>query len=339
MGNYYAADFDPWANNIRRIGTMLATMPERRALMQERQQLANLREVQQQEAIARTGDFNASARKLNAEAADTEGETESGNRLAGALKRVMANPNDTDATGDAISEFGHYFKKNPEQASKGMGDLLSHFMAMQGNTDFAAQGSLQGNAATIANNEANNARIMATPMVLPDNAVLADKTTGNTLAAGLQRLAPGQRLFAPKQFQLTYDTQPAAQGAPAAPHTSAAESEFNQAVKDIMLKNPDDPLKQQQLIKRYKAQTGYKTAADLAASTPDTPGTIVPISAAVASASPTSAVANAAPGPGQPQPANESPDDLIPVTNPQGKAVRIKRSQLNDALAQGYKTR
>jgi len=37
--------------------------------------------------------------------------------------------------------------------------------------------------------------------------------------------------------------------------------------------------------------------------------------------------------------ATNAPDDLVPVLNPSGKPVKIKRSQLADALNQGYKQR
>lgn len=224
MGNYYAADFDPWVNNIRRIGTMLAQMPERRALMAERQQFANLREVQQQEAMARTGEYDASTRKLNAEADATEGENAGTIKLQDALKRAAMNPNDKGATSDAQSEMANFFRKNPEQAAKAVGQLASQFLAQQGSTNFAQMGALQGNAASIANNQANNERIMATPMNVPDNNIAIDKTTGNTIAAGLQRVAPGQQVFAPSDFQLSYETKPAVSGPPAPPKTAMGDA-------------------------------------------------------------------------------------------------------------------
>jgi len=46
----------------------------------------------------------------------------------------------------------------------------------------------------------------------------------------------------------------------------------------------------------------------------------------------------AAPAPA-PSAATNAPDDLVPVLNPSGKPVKIKRSQLPDALNQGYKQR
>jgi hypothetical protein len=325
MSNYYAADFDPWVSSIRNIGSMLTQMPAMKARIAAQQQLANYRQAEISEAAAREEQMGANTRKLNAEADDQEGQTASGNRLSDALKKVMANPNDTGATGDAISEFGHYFKKNPEEAAKGMGQLASQFLALRGNTNFAQQGSLQGNAAAIANNQANNTRIMNTPMVVPDNSVAIDKTTGQPVATSPQRLSMGQRLFAAGPDGVTLNTSPEVQGAPAPPHSSGVDTARNQAIREILLKE-SDPLKQQALIRRYDKQTGYQPPAD--ASSTASPASSVPISAAVSAAQP----------PTPPPAATNAPaGDMVRVMHPNGQTGFIPSANLPAALQLGYK--
>lgn len=295
MGNFYAQDFDPWVHNIRGIGNMLMQMPYQKARIQAQQQLANYRQqeiLEQQERMklmgSQEGEAGARTRLLSDQATDQEGQTESGNRLSDALKRVMQNPKDPAATGDAISEFGHYFKKNPEQAAKGMGDLLSKFMVMQGNTNYAAQGSLQGNAASIANDQANNTRIMATPQVLPANSISVDKTSGQPIAIGNALLHPGETLTQPDETDLTYGSSPDVSGPALPPHSSGVQTARNQAVREILLKETD-PLKQQQLIRRYDKQTGYNPPIDVSATVTPAPavGATTPLSSAASASAPT----------------------------------------------------
>lgn len=305
MGNnYYAADFNPWVNNIRGIGTMMMQMPAIRARAAAQREESALRQAEITRAGAETGEANArtgligsTQKKTDAQTADLQDQTESGIRLSAALKKLVANPNDPDATGDAISEFGHYFKKNPEQAAKAMGDLLSHVMAMRGDTNFATQGSLQGNAASIANNQANNTRIQNTPMVVPDNSVAIDKTTGQPVATSPQRLSMGQRLFTPGADNVTLDTTPEVQGAPAPAKSSAADAERSRLLADLVKGgNSIDPS-----MTGTNAGTGLKLYDALAAKN----------GATGAGAAPTSAPASA----------SAVPETGIIVPGPAGKAA------------------
>jgi hypothetical protein len=332
--NYYAPDFDPWVSNIRGLGSALAQMPAMRARAAGMQQLAALRQAEVGKAGAETSEANArttllgsTTKKTDAQTADIQDETESGNRLSAALKKITANPNDTDAAGDAISEFGHYFKKNPEQAAKGMGDLLSHFMTMRGDTNFAAQGSLQGNAASIANNQANNTRVMQTPMVVPDNSVAIDKTTGKPVATSPQKLSMGQRLFEAGPDNVTLDTKPVVEGAPKPLAAQPDLETVTQTYKDVPAKDAvhhwfgkDEPAVPEHPARKvtYKQPRTATTNAPIDISAAVQPG---------AAPAATSTPANTDAG----------PTDVVRVQHPDGTTGYIPSANLTRALQLGYK--
>jgi len=223
MSPYWQEQMSPWTRASQNISEQLMRLPAMRAMGQQRaamgqyyQAHAGQEDAAAEEALART-------RLLTAQSVDAESGNASQDRLSAALKKVVTNPNDTDAAGDAISEFGHYFKKNPDAAAKGVGDLMSRIMAMRGDTNFATQGSLQGGAASIANNQANNARIASTPRVVAPNASLVDPETGQPIALGNALLHPGETLTPPDAETMTYPTQAGASGTPIPPKPSPAD--------------------------------------------------------------------------------------------------------------------
>lgn len=151
MSDYWQRQTSGFVRGADNLSGALIQMPRIRAQ-------ADLMRRQGGETDARAGLYNTQqgaemekTRLLGAQADDAETGNIVDGQLAAALKRVVTNPNDTDAQGDVIAGFGRAYKKNPEQASKAIGNLMSQFQAMTGSTNFAQMGALQGGATSIAN--------------------------------------------------------------------------------------------------------------------------------------------------------------------------------------------
>lgn len=216
MSPYTAEQISPFARAAQNIGDRLAQMPYMRMMGQQRAAMGQYYQAHAGQEAAAAAEAGAHSRLYNAQAEDEEQGNAAQMRLSDALKKFAADPNDTDATGDMLSQMGNFFKKNPEQASRALGNLQAQIMAMRGSTNFPQMGALQGGAASIANNEANNARIASTPRVLPANSTLVDPRSGRTVSLGSAVMRPGEQLFTPNQTNLSYGFSPSASG-PAVP--------------------------------------------------------------------------------------------------------------------------
>lgn len=171
----------PWAQGIRSIGGALAMRPVYQAQAARLQAQDQLTQARTDTERAQTGEVIEKTRLTKAQADEAEGDNATDLQLAAALKKLTVNPNDTDAQGDAIAGFGRAYKKNPEGTAKAMGQLFAQFQARQGSTNYANMGALQGDAASIANNQANNAQKATAPMHVAPGGVIFDPQTGKPI--------------------------------------------------------------------------------------------------------------------------------------------------------------
>lgn len=196
---------------VQNLSSALMQLPRLRAQaalfaarQQEQQQAA-------QEAAARTQLLNAQTSGLLAGRLNDQ-------NLTSALKRYSLNPQDSGAQADVVSGFGQAYRKDPQGTAKALGDLFAQFAARNGSTNYANLGALQGNAAQIANNQADNAEKAARPVVVGNGATLMTPA-GQPLGNGGFTLNPGQQRYAPTPFTSAFLQMPAA--VPAGPASNA----------------------------------------------------------------------------------------------------------------------
>lgn len=128
---YYDAEFAPWSQGIRRIGTMIAAQPVMQANARAREQESAL-----MAARARTeGDQQG---KLRAETAAIEQDTGGRSQLSAALRRLTSNPKDPAALADAFEGTAQALRHDPEGTSKALGTLLGQMKALGGDVAGAA---------------------------------------------------------------------------------------------------------------------------------------------------------------------------------------------------------
>lgn len=146
------AELRPWAAATDNLSRAMLQLPALRAqLSRQREQAAMESQVNQ----ARIASLNAGA---DYDRARTAGETQDQGgdmQISKALRLLQVNPNDTNAAADLMEGVGKSFRHNPKQTSEAVGMLMSAILARQGSTNYAQQGALQGDAASIANNLAN----------------------------------------------------------------------------------------------------------------------------------------------------------------------------------------
>lgn len=185
----------------------LASAFVRAPIMRQQALLLQARQAEQaemaREADARTGLLKTQTQGL------IDQQIDDGN-FKKALKLWMANPNDTGVQGDVISQMGEAYKKNPEGTAKGIGSLLATIQARNGSTNYANMGALQGSAASIANNQADNAEKAARPVDVANGGTLMSPT-GNIIGSGAFTLSPGQERFAASGPASTVDPTTAAE--------------------------------------------------------------------------------------------------------------------------------
>lgn len=187
MSPYWQEQLEPFNRGVANLSAGLMQLPRLRAqaalyaARQQEQQLAA------QEAAARTQLLNAQTSGLIAGQLNDQ-------NLTSALKRYAVNPQDTDAQADVISGFGQVYKKDPQGTARALGDLFAQFAARNGSTNYANLAALQGNAAAIANDQANNAEKAARPVALGNGATLVSPA-GQILAGGAFTLGLGQQRY------------------------------------------------------------------------------------------------------------------------------------------------
>lgn len=287
----------PWANGIRTIGSALAMKPVFEARARQQAEQMQMREQLNQ---AQIGETQAKTRLTTAQASEAEGDNSNDAQLATALKRLTVNPADTDAQGDAIAGFGRAYKKNPEGTAKALGQLFAQFQARTGGTNFANMGALQGDAASIANNQADNDAAASRPMHVSAGGVVFDPQTRKPIFTNPSAAALEQA------YQTTTEEIPAVEGQPAdvtpAYEPGAIKRFFGAEPRPAVTNAPAIPAQPEKKITRR-----------------------VPISAAVQQPAPAAQTNAPAPAGGK-----------VRVKHPQGGFGYIPAEQVQDALSQGY---
>jgi hypothetical protein len=164
----------PWVNGINGIGRAFVQAPAMQAMAKQRAEQAALLQARQNLVGAQTSEAQARTGKLTAETGALDADEQSAQRLGAVFKRILANPDDTDAQGDAMIEAGRFFKKNPEQGSKALENLIASMKALGTNANPDQIALLQRGATSIVNKKAE---IAASPnMVVQPGAAVIPKT-------------------------------------------------------------------------------------------------------------------------------------------------------------------
>ena len=256
MSPYAQQNFAPITRGIGNISSALMMLPYRQqqmALMAERQRQ---QQQMEQETAARTGLLKQQTAGLSQDELDAS-------NVSAYAREVAADPTDTDAQARLIGGFAKAYKKNPEGAANSLGQLFAQFQARSGSTNFSQMAALQGQAASIANNQANNAQKAAQPMNI--TGTLVDPQTGEVIAQAPRTLATGATLVAPEG---TAPMGTIASGLPLPPKSSgadmqAAELQRQAALMQIKMHPEWTPADVAQFVK-----TGDTNAAPAAALPP-----------------------------------------------------------------------
>ena len=211
MDQYWQSQIDPFTQAARNIGQRLAMQPQLKAMAALRQQQAIYQAAHAQQAQAAAELASARTQQITKQGQGEQDMVDSGNRLALALRTLATKPNDPDATASAVSEMGHYFVKNPQEAANGLRTLVTTLAARAGGTPTRQLAEMGGdadkvystdqdNATQLQLNAANNKTKMemdaAEPVVLPSGSTMATKT-GNVLAQAAATVGQGGTRFAP----------------------------------------------------------------------------------------------------------------------------------------------
>ena len=235
MSPYAQQNFAPITRGIGNISSALMMLPYRQqqmALMAERQRQ---QQQMEQETAARTGLLKQQTAGLSQDELDAS-------NVSAYAREVAADPTDTDAQARLIGGFAKAYQKNPEGAANSLGQLFAQFQARSGSTNFSQMAALQGQAASIANNQANNAAkanlAQNKVIIAPNNSTVfnPDMTPAATAAT---TLAPGQQRFAPST-SITDALTPVASGVALPPKSSAVDAqqaELERQVKLEQIKN------------------------------------------------------------------------------------------------------
>lgn len=299
MPGYYDQDFDPWVRGIRNIGTMIMEMPRLRAEQAMRQQTAD---QNARLTSARVSAENAQAGKLTAETTALQEEGAGDKRLGSALRRVQANPTDPAALGDVFQEYGRFFKKNPQEAAQGLGTLLNEFDAMKRGDRVQMFSAASGK--TVGPNEVVGTGADARGNIVANRGQTVADAMGDKLLTGQPVptvLAPGRVAIAPEGGP---EFAEVGKGVPLPPKSAGADVTRARLISQALLASNKDKLGNV-VVTNVPALVGQY---DKMAGAPEGAG-------------------------------DGQGDELVPVINPAGKPVRIRRAQLQQALAQGYKQR
>jgi hypothetical protein len=245
--NRLSNDYDPsaaWASGIRSIGTVMAQMPAIRAMAQQRQAMAEFQRSHAgyEDAAAQLARTRAG---LVSAQTDTEKNVSGGHQQFGdALKRLAADPNDTDALGDAFEGAGKGFKTDPQNTMKALGLLLSQVAIRNGSTNTAQIAELQGGAPQLAVADANNAAKAALPAnnqaTLPAGSTLVSRITGQPVVQAAATIPVGGTRIAPVVGTNTPTVE--AHGAPAPPKSTAVDSALAGLVSKLVASGADPSL-------------------------------------------------------------------------------------------------
>lgn len=253
MDAYWQSQIDPFTQAARNIGARLAMQPQLRAQAALRQQQAIYNAAHAAQAQAAAELAQARTQQISDQGAGEQAMLDSGNRLAVALRTLATKPSDPDATADAVSEMGHYFQKNPQEAANGLRTLVATLAARAGGTTPQAQAMLEGdankvyatdqdNATQLQVNQANNqiklALAAAEPVVVPNNGTLTTKD-GKVLAQGAATVGIGGTRFAPVGSDDDDDNsqlEVEGSGLAPAPKTSAADATRADLVRSLLEK-------------------------------------------------------------------------------------------------------
>ena len=290
----------PFVSGIRNIGSFLTQRPYMQAMAQQRGAMANYygaraneQAMAGQEAAARANLLNEQTRgekqKNDAAASDDDNLRQFGQltrAFVAAQNAYRANPtpeNQTaldNATSDMSGGAATLREMKVGDLATAIGRLRAQGELAAQNPDFQRAGGLQGNAASVANENTRAATEAAKPVIIPTGGTMATPA-GNVLATGGVTLSPGQDRFAP-QGQPAAGVQPVgmgsrlmAQGQPAAPKSSAADAvRANLVSKLTQTKDPDATNKLAQFDSFVAGQkpTGAPAAQPGAASGAALPG-------------------------------------------------------------------
>lgn len=262
----YYHDFDPWRQAANRIADGMIAVhnaKNRQALaaqeLGQRQSLAEAEMAQKQPVYdAQTENYRAGARKDNAAAALDEGTATALNRASKSLGQALL---DTEAgrTGTeaqmAVWDSALYTAKgDPTKAADTAGKWLSIIRAARGD---ARGAGLYTNPASVANNEADNARIEKMGFNVPANTVRM-APDGSTIGTGLLNIPRGNKIMSLSDGMAA----DVAQGNPVQPPSGAnpytdTVKYWNRKVADWITDNgkPNDAMKPA-LVQRYTEMKG-----------------------------------------------------------------------------------
>jgi hypothetical protein len=294
----------PWANGINGIGRAFMQAPAMQAMAKQREEQAALLQQQQSLTQARTQAETARAGKLTAETGALDADEQSAQRLGAVFKRILANPEDTDAQGDAMIEAGRFFKKNPEQGSKALENLIASMKALGTNANPEQIALLQRGATSMVNKKAE---IAANPnMVVQPGAAVIPRT-----------MKPGE--------------QPIFRN-PSAASAEAAYETTTQEIPAVAAQEADiTPAYQPGVIKRFfgaepRPAVTNSPAIPATPATKITRKTPIDLGAALQRGAAGQAPAAATPTGGK-----------VRVQHPGGSFGYIPAEQVQDALSQGFK--
>lgn len=195
LSGNYDGGASAWTGGIRNFGTALAEMPAIRAMAAQRQAMADFERSRLGYEAAATNEANARTDLIGTQKKALDDENSGHLQFADALKRLAANPNDTDAMGDAFEGMGRGFKTDPANTVKAAGILLSQALARGGSTNMNQMAVLQGGAPQLAVADANNAARAALPAnnqaVLPMGSTLVSRATGQPVVQAPANIPPG----------------------------------------------------------------------------------------------------------------------------------------------------
>lgn len=287
MSVFWDSQLSPFTSGIRSIGTALAQRPAIQAMAANRAAQAQLygartgqADAAAQEALARKGLLDAQTGEIATGDSRIDDAGNSTKAYMAAQQAYQDNPNPQTkaALEGATSDFAGAAAKFKNVK---VGDLVTALgktgalnNLVSGSPDFAMDAGLQGNAAQIADTQANNAAKAALPannqVTLPTGSELVDRNTGGTIAQALQKMSPGQTLVGDNGAATM--TQVAA-GAPLPPKASATQTARTQLGSKlaILAATPNSGITTNDvptIMKFFDATTAAPEAAPAAAPQP-----------------------------------------------------------------------
>ena len=317
---YYDAEFAPWAQGMRRIGTMIAAQPVMQANAQARQQESAL-------MAARTRTEGDQQGKLRAETAAIEQDTGGRSQLSAALRRLTSNPKDPAALADAFEGTAQALRHDPEGTSKALGTLLGQMKALGGDVAGAADVT---DPVAMEKNRGDNA---SREKIAGERGVILTPGSGqwkNGVQVANQPSAASQREGSYRETSTDY---PAVAGTEAVEPSTTGSLWWKKEVpgKPAVPGTPARTVKE-----RISLGTAALPMANQSQDPNDTEDATDP-GGPEEQGEPMATTPTAAAAPETPVASAPSFAEKVRVQHPDGRTGMIPKAQLKAAMAQGYK--